>query len=99
MFAKARESEQSLVEITWDEFFDEFEAQLRWSTTKSMFNKLVGRDTAERRERSEHGASRHQNGGRGPGQAGMTTFALIRRPVTGWWVTPSWAACPACRSA
>ena len=26
---------------------------------KSMFNKIVGRDTAGRRERGEHGASRH----------------------------------------
>jgi hypothetical protein len=50
-----------LVEITWDEFFDEFEKRnlALVYDEKSMFNKLVGRDTAERRERSEHGASRH----------------------------------------
>ena len=61
MFAKARESEhESLVEITWDEFFDEFERDLALVyDEKSMFNKLVGRDTAERREQGEHGASRH----------------------------------------
>jgi hypothetical protein len=62
MFPKARESEhESLVEITWDEFFDEFEKRnlALVYDEKSMFNKLVGRDTAERRERSEHDASRH----------------------------------------
>ncbi len=62
MFPEARQSEhESLVEITWDEFFEEFdkrELALVYDD-KSMFNKIVGRDTAERRERGEHGASRH----------------------------------------
>ena len=62
MFPKARQSEhESLVEITWDEFFDEFEKRelALVYDENSMFNKIVGRDTAERRERGEHGASRH----------------------------------------
>jgi hypothetical protein len=62
MFLNARESEhESLVEITWDEFFDEFEKRnlALVYDEKSMFNKIVGRDTADRRERGEHGAARH----------------------------------------
>jgi hypothetical protein len=62
MFPDAQQSEhESLVEITWDEFFDEFEKRnlALVYDEKSMFNKIVGRDTAERRERGEHGASRH----------------------------------------
>ena len=56
MFPQARQSEhESLVEISWDEFFEEFdkrELALLYDE-QSMFNKIVGRDTAE------HGASRH----------------------------------------
>jgi hypothetical protein len=56
MFPQARQSEhESLVEISWDEFFEEFdkrELALLYDG-QSMFNKIVGRDTAE------HGASRH----------------------------------------
>jgi hypothetical protein len=62
MFPQAQQSEhESLVEISWDEFFEEFEKrELALVYDKdSMFNKIVGRDTAERRERGEHGASRH----------------------------------------
>jgi hypothetical protein len=62
MFPKAQQSEhESLVEISWDEFFEEFEQrQLALLYDEgSMFNKIVGRDTAERREHGEHGASRH----------------------------------------
>jgi hypothetical protein len=59
MFPQARQSEhESLVEITWDEFFEEFDKRelALVFDEKSMFNKIVGRDTAER---GEHGASRH----------------------------------------
>jgi hypothetical protein len=62
MFPKAQQSEhESLVEISWDEFFEEFEKrQLALLYDKdSLFNKIVGRDTAERRAKGEHGASRH----------------------------------------
>lgn len=62
MFPQAQQSEhEHLVEISWDEFFEEFdkrELALVYDEG-SMFNKIVGRDTAERRERGEHGASRH----------------------------------------
>jgi hypothetical protein len=62
MFPDAPQSEHdSLVEITWDEFFKEFEQrQLALLYEKdSMFNKIVGRDTAERRAHGDHDASRH----------------------------------------
>lgn len=62
MFPDAQQSEhESLVEISWDEFFRAFEEnQLALLYDKSgMFNKIVGRDTAERRAEGEHGASRH----------------------------------------
>lgn len=61
MFPEAQQSEHdSLVEITWDEFFQEFdkrELALVYDE-KSSFNKIVGRDTAERRAGGEHDASR-----------------------------------------
>jgi hypothetical protein len=62
MFPDAAQSEHDeLVEITWDEFFDEFEKRelALLYDEKSMLNKIVGRDTAERRARGEHSASRH----------------------------------------
>ncbi len=62
MFPKAPQSEhESLVEISWDEFFEEFEKrELALLYEKdSQFNKIVGRDTADKRAHGEHGASRH----------------------------------------
>jgi len=62
MFPDAPQSEHdSLVEITWDEFFKEFEQrQLALLYDKDgMFNKIVGRDTAERRAHGDHDAARH----------------------------------------
>jgi hypothetical protein len=62
MFPQAQQSQhENLVEISWDEFFREFESrQLALLYDKDgLFNKIVGRDTAERREHGEHGASRH----------------------------------------
>ncbi len=59
MFPKAQQSQhENLVEISWDEFFREFESRKLALVFEqdSMFNKIVGRDTAERRE---HGAARH----------------------------------------
>ena len=62
MFPQAQQSEHgSLVEISWDEFFEEFdkrELALVYDQG-GMFNKIVGRDTAERREHGDRGASRH----------------------------------------
>jgi hypothetical protein len=62
MFPQAQQSgHESLVEISWDEFFEEFEKRelALVYDQDSMFNKIVGRDTAERREHGEHGAARH----------------------------------------
>jgi hypothetical protein len=62
MFPQAPQSEHDeLVEITWDEFFEEFENRnlALLYERDSMFNKIVGRDTAERRARGDHDAARH----------------------------------------
>jgi hypothetical protein len=62
MFPDAPQSEhESLVEISWDEFFEEFEKRklALLYDQDGRFNKLVGRDTAERRAHGEHGAARH----------------------------------------
>jgi hypothetical protein len=51
---------ESLVEISWDEFFDQFEkSRLALLYEKDgLFNKVVGRDTIERREHGEARAAR-----------------------------------------
>jgi hypothetical protein len=61
MFPDAPNSHHdNLVEITWEEFFQEFEdKQLALVfDEKSLFNKLIGRDTAEKREHGDHKAAR-----------------------------------------
>jgi hypothetical protein len=61
MFPQAPQSEhEDLVEITWDEFFEEFEKRnlALVYDPDGMFNMIVGRDTAERRARGEHDAAR-----------------------------------------
>ena len=61
MFPDAPNSHHDhLVEITWEEFFEEFEAkQLALIfDEKTLFNKLIGRDTAEKREHGDHKAHR-----------------------------------------
>ena len=57
----------SLVEISWDEFFQQFdEAELALVYSEnSLFNKLVGRDTLEKREHGDSHAARHAD--RDPG--------------------------------
>jgi hypothetical protein len=60
-------NDESLEEISWDEFFEKFDdsklALLYQDNTaggeRSNFNKLVGRETAEAREHGENHASRH----------------------------------------
>ncbi len=60
-------NDDSLEEISWDEFFGKFDeaglALLYQERTsdgkKSLFSKLVGRDTAEARKHGESHASRH----------------------------------------
>lgn len=59
--------EDSLEEIDWDEFFEKFDeanlALLYQEETaggeKSLFNKLIGRETADARRHGESHASRH----------------------------------------
>ncbi len=61
MFPKAPNSEHGhLVEISWDEFFKEFddrELALLYDP-KSMFSKIIGRDTADKRAHGDHKAAR-----------------------------------------
>jgi hypothetical protein len=62
MFPDSPQSEhQSLVEISWDEFFREFEERklALLYEDDSLFSKIVGRDTVEKREHGERHASRH----------------------------------------
>lgn len=64
MFPKAKQSEHgSLVEISWDEFFEQFDdSELALIIDdNSNFNKFVGRDTADRRAHGENDASRHKD--------------------------------------
>ncbi len=62
MFPKAPHSEHAaLEEITWQEFFEEFDKRglALVYDEDSLFSKIVGRDSAGRREHGEHHASRH----------------------------------------
>jgi hypothetical protein len=61
MFPKAPQSKHdALTEISWDEFFKEFdERQLALLyEPDSLFSKIVGRDTAEKRSHGDHKAAR-----------------------------------------
>jgi hypothetical protein len=61
MFPKAPNSKhEALTEISWEEFFKEFEErELALLYEKSsMFSKIVGRDTVERRQKGDHKAAR-----------------------------------------
>ena len=61
MFPDAPNSEHdALTEIGWDEFFGEFEARklALLHDPDSMFSKIIGRDTAERRAKGDHKAAR-----------------------------------------
>jgi hypothetical protein len=51
---------ENLEEISWDDFFEQFDrSELALVYDEhSAFNKLIGRDTAEKRAHGEH-ASRH----------------------------------------
>lgn len=63
MFPDAPQSEHdALAEISWEEFFRQFEESgLALLYEKdSRFSKIVGRDTADRREHGERKASRHE---------------------------------------
>ena len=61
MFPDAPNSDHgALEEISWDEFFKQFEdAKLALLYEEdSLFSKLVGRDTAEKRAHGDHKAAR-----------------------------------------
>jgi hypothetical protein len=63
MFPSNPQSEHAaLTEISWDEFFEEFEKrQLALVYEEgSLFSKIVGRDTAEKRAHGDHSAARHR---------------------------------------
>ncbi|MGH8294524.1 MAG: hypothetical protein ACRETZ_03345 [Steroidobacteraceae bacterium] len=66
-FPHAPQSEhQALTEISWEEFFKEFEQRklALLYEEDSLFSKIVGRDTVARRSHGEAGASRHESGTR-----------------------------------
>lgn len=61
MFPERPESEHdALEEIGWEEFFEEFEKRslALLYDEGGMFNKIVGRDTVERRKQGDHDAAR-----------------------------------------
>lgn len=61
MFPDAQNSKHgALTEISWGEFFQQFEdSELALLyEPDSMFSKIVGRDTVEKREHGDHGARR-----------------------------------------
>ena len=61
MFPEAQQSKHdNLVEISWDEFFKEFEERkLALLYEKdSLFSKIIGRDTTEKRQHGDHRAAR-----------------------------------------
>lgn len=61
MLPKAPHSEHdALTEISWDEFFQEFDKRdlALLYEDDSLFSKLVGRDTAEKRAHGDHDAAR-----------------------------------------
>ena len=61
MFPDAPQSEHdALVEISWDEFFRQFDASnlALLYEQDGLFSKIVGRDTVERRQHGDHNAAR-----------------------------------------
>jgi len=73
MFPDNPQSEHgSLVEISWEEFFEQFEeAKLALLyEEESLFSKIVGRDTVGRREHGDYDAARRNDGKHGDGRHG-----------------------------
>jgi hypothetical protein len=61
MFPDSAQSDhEALEEISWDEFFEQFEASelALLYEEDGQFNKLIGRDTAEARAAGQHKAAR-----------------------------------------
>jgi hypothetical protein len=70
MFPKAPHSEHDhLVEISWEEFFKEFEERrlALLYDPDSLFSKIIGRDTAETRQHGGHDPARRSDGSTGGG--------------------------------
>lgn len=68
MFPKSPRSEhENLVEISWDEFFQEFEERelALIYDEDGLFSKIVGRDTVERRDHGDNQAARSSQRGGG----------------------------------
>lgn len=62
MFPDNKQSEHgNLVEIGWDEFFNQFEESnlALVYDANSLFSKIIGRDTMEKREHGEHASCHH----------------------------------------
>ncbi|MBF0305333.1 MAG: hypothetical protein HQL41_06775 [Alphaproteobacteria bacterium] len=55
-----RSEHDALVEISWDEFFAEFEERnlALLYDEDGLFSKIVGRDTVEKRQQGDHKAAR-----------------------------------------
>jgi hypothetical protein len=61
MFPDNPKSEHdALTEISWEEFFKEFEERelALLYDPKGLFSKIVGRDTADKRQKGDHKAAR-----------------------------------------
>ena len=61
MFPDAPNSEhEALTEISWDEFFEEFESRklALLYDPDTLFSKIIGRDTAEKRAQGDDKAAR-----------------------------------------
>lgn len=60
-------SHDALVEISWDEFFEQFEQSglAMLYDGGGVFSKIVGRDTLEKREHGEHASRHHSQHGSG----------------------------------
>ena len=70
--------EGKLEEISWDEFFREFEERklALLYDPKSLFSKIIGRDTVERREQGDHDAARgDSSAGQGDADRGAARSA------------------------
>lgn len=76
MFPNAPHSEHGqLVEISWEEFFAEFEDRklALLHDPDGLFSKIIGRDTAEKRAHGDHNASRHSEESRSGGEGRQTS--------------------------
>ncbi|HEV7263569.1 MAG TPA: ferritin-like domain-containing protein [Falsiroseomonas sp.] len=86
-----RSEHEALVEIPWEEFFRQFEESklALLHEEDSLFSKLIGRDTAKRRAKGDHGAARRggtrvsDSAGRGRTASSSTRGGAYRRRRSG----------------